>query len=98
MQLLPQSIRLHPVLSLTGAGSGVGFSLGLGTAYVDVGCEMREVVRLGLMSGNAAVNAKANEVLSTELDKYLQQLKRLRLSQLMKIIPRMILSLSRSLS
>ncbi|MCB9020174.1 MAG: hypothetical protein H6546_07580 [Chitinophagales bacterium] len=58
-------------IPLTGAGSGVGFSLGLGTAYVDVGCEMREVVRLGLMSGNAAVNAKANEVLSTELDKYL---------------------------
>lgn len=53
-------------IPLTGAGSGVGFGLSLGTAYVDKNCEMREDVRLGL-SGDSVSRSLANQVIQSRL-------------------------------
>lgn len=58
-------------IPLTGAGSGVGFGISLGTAYVDRECEIRETVRLGLNSSDARVKRLANDVLISKLEEML---------------------------
>lgn len=57
---------------LTGAGSGVGFGVSLGTAYIDEKCELRETVRLGLR-GDAESKRMANMVIRGQLQGYLDE-------------------------
>lgn len=59
-------------ISLEGAGSGIGFSLALGTAYVDKNCELREDVRLGL-SGDETSRSLANQVIQKRLRSHLEE-------------------------
>ena len=50
-------------------GVGVpGFAASGGTAYVDTGCEQRELIRIGLTSGNVQAEAKAAALLNRQLD------------------------------
>ena len=55
-------------IPLEGTYSGVGIGVGLGTAYVDKGCERRELIRMGLQSGNVEANGKAAALLNRDLD------------------------------
>ena len=55
-------------IPLEGTYSGVGIGVGLGTAYVDEGCERRELIRMGLQSGNVEANGKAAALLNRDLD------------------------------
>jgi len=57
---------------VSGAGSGVGFGFSVGSAYIDKGCEQRELIRLGLTSGNPAAEDKAAALLNQELDNALR--------------------------
>jgi len=59
-------------IPLTGAGSGPGVSISLGTAYVEKGCVLRETVRIG-MSGDAVSRNLANQVIQGKLLEYLEQ-------------------------
>ena len=59
-------------IPLTGSGSGVGFGLSLGSAYVDKGCEIREDIRLG-MSGDEESRRLANKVLHSRLKAHLNE-------------------------
>lgn len=59
-------------IPLNGAGSGVGFGISLGTAYVDRNCELREDVRLGL-AGDAASQYLANQVIQQRLRAHLEE-------------------------
>lgn len=55
---------------IEGTYSGVGIGVGLGTAYIDENCEMREIIRLGL-SGDRSSKNLANRLLRKELRSYL---------------------------
>ena len=56
------------------AGIGVpGLSASGGTAYIDEGCELRELIRIGLTSGNAVAEDKAAQLLNRQLDEALAE-------------------------
>lgn len=55
-------------IPVEGSYSGVGVGIGIGTAYVDKGCERRELIRMGLQSGNVEANGKAAALLNRDLD------------------------------
>lgn len=59
-------------IPLTGAGSGVGFGVSLGTAYIDKECEIRETVRLGF-HGDALSKNLANQVIQSKLLEYVEE-------------------------
>lgn len=55
-------------------GVGVpGLAASGGTAYIDEGCEQRELIRIGLTSGNAAAEGKAAQLLNRQLDEALAE-------------------------
>jgi hypothetical protein len=60
-------------IPVSGGGSGVGFGVSFGSAYVDEGCEMRELIRIGLTSGNAVAEDKAAQLLNRQLDEALAE-------------------------
>lgn len=58
-------------IPLSGGGSGVGFGVSFGSAYIDEGCEQRELIRIGLTSGNTKAADKAAKLLNRQLDEAL---------------------------
>lgn len=59
-------------IPVNASGVGQAFGIGFGTAYIDKPCEERELIRLGLASGDSNTNRLANVVLQKRLAEILK--------------------------
>jgi hypothetical protein len=59
-------------IPVNASGVATAFGLGFGTAYIDKACEERELIRLGLASGDSNTNSLANVVLQKRLAEILK--------------------------
>ena len=63
----PVNATVTCLVPITGAFGIPGFTAGLGSGVIDVKCEEREAIRLGLESDNRDTNNLANQVLRNQL-------------------------------